>query len=269
MNRDNNITDINEYRTNTMPDQSAFNIEEANYLVEYVSDEMINSYVWEIGNSTPDLWSKIEAGFEEEAKDVIRERKRKSARGWKTFGYVAAAVLITIIAIPVMKLGMGGEKSEEAIMMTESATTEAYDTKYDEVSDSVAMEAPADTGVESEAVIPDNTSNVVTGDSQSAESYNNGMDMVAIKGIQKDARQLTVVCEITVEDLNKVSFEIKEIKLNQYEDIKINVGDKITLSNPMFVHALDIMNIEEEITLDSLEIDGEGNILGRIIYLIK
>lgn len=237
MNREHNITNINEYRGNMMPDQSAFNINEPNYSVEYVSDEMINSYVWEIGNNTPDLWSRIEAGFENEAKDVIRERKRKSARMWKTFGYVAAAVLITIIAIPVMKLGTGGEKSEEAIIMTESAT-EAYDTSYDEVTESVAMEAPAET------------------------------DMTIVKGIQTDARQLVVKGEfIYDDDADIVKFSIKMVNANNYEELIIEIGDEITLSNPLYVKELDSLIINTEITLDSISIDNAGNITGRIIDL--
>lgn len=262
MNKDNNITNINEYRGNMMPDSSAFNINEPNCSVEYVSDEMINSYVWEIGNNTPDLWSRIEAGFEVEAKDVIREKKKKAARTWKTFGYVAAAVLITIIAIPVMKLGTGGEKSEEAIMMTESAT-EAYDTSYDEVTESVAMEAPAESGVESEAAMPENTNNAATNDSQSAET-----NMTAVKGIQTDARQLVVKGEfIYDDDADIVKFSVKMVNANNYEELIIEIGDEITLSNPLYVKEMDILIINTEITLDSISIDKAGNITGRIIDL--
>lgn len=259
MNKDNNITNINEYRERMMPDASAFNINEPSGSVEYISEELINSYVWELGNNTPDLWSRIEAGFEEEAKDVIRERKKNSARVWKTFGYVAAAVLITIIAIPVMKLGTNSEKSEDTMMMTES-TTELSGEK----SESVAMEAPSESYVESEGAKQED--NVVTNDSQSLEEGSN--DIVAIKGIQTDARQLKIQGKfIFDDDADIVKFSIKVINDNSYEELVINVGDEITLSNPLFVQTMDSMLIETEITLDSIGFDDAGNLTGRIIDL--
>lgn len=268
MNRDNNITNINEYRENMMPGGSGFDINEPNYQVEFVSDELLNSYLTAVGNDTPDLWGRIEAGFEAEAKDVIRERKRKSARAWKTLGYVAAAVLITIIAIPVMKLGMGGEKSEDTTMMTESATAESYE----EMSDSVAMEALAEdiveSGVENESAMTENMNNVITGDSQSAQADNTESDMVAVKGIQTDARQLVVQGEFIFDDeADIIKFHIKMINDNHYEDVIIEVGDEITLSNPLYVKTMDFFIIETEITLDSVNIDNAGNLTGRIIDL--
>lgn len=263
MNKDNNITNINEYRENMMPDMSAFDINEPGGSVEYISEDMVNSYVWELGNSTPDLWSRIEAGFEKEAKEVIRQRKKKAVRTWRTLGYVAAAVLITIVAIPVMKLGMGGEKSEDTMIMTES-TTES-DGKN---SDSVAMEAPSDemaeSYVESEAGVPEN--NTVIGNGQSMQS--DSSDTVAIKGIQTDARQLVVGGKFVFDDdLDIVKFSIKMINDNNYEDIIINVGDEIILSNPLYVQTMDFLMIETEITLDSVSIDDAGNLTGRIIDL--
>jgi len=269
MNKNNNITNINEYRDNKMPDNSGFNINEPNDLVEYVSDEMINSYVWEIGNSTPDLWSRIEVGFEEEAKAVARERKRKSTRVWKTLGYVAAAVVITIIAVPVMKLGMGEKKSEESVDMIDMEATESYDNSYDEVPDSVTMEAAAESDSQNDEEVSNDVNNEQLTQLVPENGTEGQLNLDEIRGVQTDSRKLTVVCAMSVDEAGNLTFEIKEVKVNEYEEINVNAGDKITLSNPLFVEILGDVIREEEITLDSLVIDDNGNIIGRIIDLIK
>ena len=41
------------------------------------------------------------------------------------------------------------------------------------------------------------------------------------------------------------------------------------LSNPLYIQAMDSMIYTAEITLDSVTVDSEGNITGRIIDLIR
>ena len=278
MNHDmNNITNINEYRENTVPDASAFYINEPDAPVEFVSQELIDYYNQATANSTPDLWGRIEAGFELETKDLKAKQRRKVATTKKIVGFVAAAAIITIIAVPVMKLGIGGSKSESEKIKTE-ATHEMY---YDEVSDSAALEAPSEDGVESvdegvqesveesatEYHVENDMQGAVTNDS-SASGAETLKQLEEIQGIQTDARQIVVEGEFLFDgNSNKVSFKIKSISDNQYEEYVVNVGDEISLSNSMFVLTMDVMLIEGKITLDSVEIDDLGNITGRIIDL--
>lgn len=237
---------------------------------EFVSEEFVNAYLNATNQNTPDLWSRIEAGFEEEARGIIVNQKVKSARIKKTVGFVAAAALITVIAVPVMMMGMGGEKSEECTIMTESTTTARQELYYDEAADSVAMEALADGAMvedATEAAPEVDIQNTVTNDASSANNET-ATQLKEIEGIQTDNRQIVIEGEFLFDsNSNEVSFKIKAISDNQYNEFLIDIGDKITISNSMYVLTMDVMLVEGKITLDSVEIDEVGNITGRIIDL--
>lgn len=280
MNNDgNNITNINEYRENMMPDASAFNINNTPFecVEEFVSEEFVNAYLNATNQNTPDLWSRIEAGFEAEAREEIRQSNIRSARNKKLIGFVAAAALITIIAVPVMMLGMGGEKSEESIRLTESTTVAEDKMHFQESADSVSMDAPEDGAQEDameDAVIESATETATeSGKLNTITSNGTAGNITAtqlkeIEGVQTDDRQIVVVGEFSFDsNSNEVSFKIKEISDNQYGEFVIDIGDKINLSNSMYVLNMDVMLIEGRITLDSIEIDEAGNITGRIIDL--
>ncbi len=281
--RSNNITNINEYRENIMPDTSAFNIDNqaTENMEEFVSEEFVNAYLQATGQNTPDLWSRIEAGFEIEAGDIRREQRARATRTKKVLGFVAAVALITIIAIPVMMMGIGGEKSEE-MMYTESTTIAEQEAYYDSAEDSVAMEAPADSAMDSaqeegaveqvgEPAAETGSENTVTNANTTIDSEINsesGVQLKDIQGVQTDERQIVIAGKFLFDsNSNQVSFEIKDISTNQYTDIVIDIGDKITLSNSMYILSMDVMLVEGRITLDSVQIDNLGNISGRIINL--
>ena len=287
-NNENNITNINEYRGNKMPGVSGFDINNPSqnlqmggnadysaesYVEEFVSEEFVNAYLEAVNQTTPDLWSRIESGFEVEARDIINERRRKSKRVWKTVGYVAAAALITVIAIPVMKLSLGGEKSEEMIY---KSTTNAVNEQYNEESgDMLDMEAvQEDVAMESESMMEDTQCEAVTEAAPEADGVSNNQvtgnstQLKEIQGVQTDSRQLVVKGKFVFDDdTDIVKFNINVIEDNAYGDITIEIGDEITLSNPMYVLTMDFFVVETEITLDSIELDEAGNIMGRIVDL--
>ena len=63
----------------------------------------------------PDLWSRIDAGFEEE---VTKQKTARKKRRTRQFVLVAAAILIVIIAVPVGISSM--RKSNMKEMKTET-----------------------------------------------------------------------------------------------------------------------------------------------------
>ncbi|MBR3833392.1 MAG: hypothetical protein IKJ73_03660 [Lachnospiraceae bacterium] len=269
----NNITNINEYRENIVPDASAFNINEPGIPVEFVSQEFVDQYIKATENNTPDLWGRIEAGFELEAKNVMAEKRRKMATTKKVVGFVAAAALITIIAVPVMMLSMGGQKNEECKL---EATQEV---SHYEASDSVAMEAPTEAAamedtheeymMESETAIPseEGVGNTITNDSTVSGSYT-AKQLEEIQGTQTDSRQMVIEGEFIFDgNSNEVTFKVNNISDNQYKELVIDIGDEISLSNSMYVLSMDVMLFEGKITIDSVEIDDLGHITGRIIDL--
>lgn len=292
MKRDmNNITDINKYRENIVPDSSGFNINETGMPVEYVSEEFVNSYLNATAYNTPDLWSRIDAGFEVEVQNVREKQKHKYKKVSKVVGFVAAAAIITIIALPIMKLSLESKKDME--MTAESTVME----NSIHESDSVAMETPSEGAASDvademreesvEELATDNLQSDASAPESSAQSpmvgdvTNNQWSVNSdsetepeaqlkdIQGIQTDVRKLKIVVEFDFSNEDQVVVKITSNVSSEYAEFDINVEDKVILSNPLYIQAMDSMIYTAEITLDSVTVDAEGNITGRIIDLIR
>lgn len=92
-------------------------------ITEELSDLQREQYIEQTHLDTPDLWGRIETGFEAELAEIEKENdnkivdintKRKLKNKYR--GLIAAAVLLIVIALPVAFLNMGGTKksSDEA-----------------------------------------------------------------------------------------------------------------------------------------------------------
>lgn len=109
---------------------------------ESLSEQELNAYLSMKADDTPDLWSRIEAGFDEEVNEIKYNKKTDSefkGRRKKYISIIAACVIVTIIAIPVLIMSnvLGGErsKSDTKMAMDEEGTENV---KYD------IQEAPAE-----------------------------------------------------------------------------------------------------------------------------
>ena len=125
----------------------------------------------------PDLWSRIDAGFEEEV--TKQKAARKKGRN-RQFVLVAAAILIVIIAVPVGISSM--RKSNRKEMKTETAAdmhvTEA------------GMDEMADEAAAADSALPNITDQTVQADSEiqeSADASVNHMDSNGVTEAQTDA----------------------------------------------------------------------------------
>ena len=125
----------------------------------------------------PDLWSRIDAGFEEEVTKQKAARKKGRTR---QFVLVAAAILIVIIAVPVGISSM--RKSNRKEMKTETAAdmhvTEA------------GMDEMADEAAAADSALPNITDQTVQADSEiqeSADASVNHMDSNGVTEAQTDA----------------------------------------------------------------------------------
>jgi len=76
----------------------------------------------------PDLWSRIDAGFEEE---VTKQKTARKKRRTRQFVLVAAAILIVIIAVPV---GISSMRKSN----TKEMATEAHIEEADDMADEIA-----------------------------------------------------------------------------------------------------------------------------------
>lgn len=125
----------------------------------------------------PDLWSRIDAGFEEE---VTKQKTARKKRRTRQFVLVAAAILIVIIAVPVGINSM--RKSNRKEMKTETAAdmhvTEA------------GMDEMADEAAAADSALPNIADQTVQADSEiqeSADASVNHMDGNGVTGAQTDA----------------------------------------------------------------------------------
>jgi hypothetical protein len=125
----------------------------------------------------PDLWSRIDAGFEEE---VTKQQAARKKRRTRQFVLVAAAILIVIIAVPVGISSL--RKSNRKEMKTETAAdmhvTEA------------GMDEMADEAAAADSALPDIADQTVQADSEiqeSADASVNHMDGNGVTEAQTDA----------------------------------------------------------------------------------
>ena len=125
----------------------------------------------------PDLWSRIDTGFEEE---VTKQKVARKKGRTRQFVLVAAAILIVIIAVPVGISSM--RKSNRKEMKTETAAdmhvTEA------------GMDEMADEAAAADSALPNITDQTVQADSEiqeSADASVNHMDSNGVTEAQTDA----------------------------------------------------------------------------------
>ena len=161
----------------------------------------------------PDLWSRIDAGFEEEATKQKTARKKRRTR---QFVLVAAAILIVIIAVPVGISSM--RKSNRKEMKTETAAdmhvTEA------------GMDEMADEAVAADSVLSNIADQTVQADSEiqeSADASVNHMDSNGITEAQTDAaiaanQSGNQASEERNDGNNQMSYQtITQVILTQYD----------------------------------------------------
>ena len=161
----------------------------------------------------PDLWSRIDAGFEEE---VTKQKTARKKRRTRQFVLVAAAILIVIIAVPVGISTM--RKSNRKEMKTETAAdmhvTEA------------GMDEMADEAAAADSALPDIADQTVQADSEiqeSADASVNHMDGNGVTEAQTDAaiaanQSGNQASEESNDGNNQMSYQtITQVILTQYD----------------------------------------------------
>ena len=161
----------------------------------------------------PDLWSRIDAGFEEE---VTKQKTARKKRRTRQFVLVAAAILIVIIAVPVGINSM--RKSNRKEMKTETAAdmhvTEA------------GMDEMADEAAAADSALPNIADQTVQADSEiqeSADASVNHMDGNGVTGAQTDAaiaanQSGNQASEESNDGNNQMSYQtITQVILTQYD----------------------------------------------------
>lgn len=161
----------------------------------------------------PDLWSRIDAGFEEEITNQKTARKKGRTR---QLILVAAAILIVIIAVPV------GISSMRKSNMKEMKTETAADMHVTEA----GMDEMADEAVAADSALPNIADQTVQADSEiqeSADASVNHMDSNGITEAQADAaiaanQSANQDSEESNDGNNQLSYQaITQVILTQYD----------------------------------------------------
>ncbi|MBP3620387.1 MAG: hypothetical protein J6J16_01350 [Lachnospiraceae bacterium] len=254
---ENKITNLNEYKSENLQNE---------VMIEEMSPEMLDAYYRMSEENTPDLWERIEKGVDVELSSIRLEAQNERLRKRKVRNMVAAVVIVTIIAVPVVAVvsGLGGSKEKSS------------DIKYDHVYDGADMQENVkdeyyaeDTEVVTEAVAED------CYDAESGENLTPTESMINSQETSdqeeteeeiKDARVLSVEGELVDFDYDNytVSFRVDKILSNEYEEFKLKKGTVIIISNPMKIYIIDNAFVFWEIEFDSLTTNEEGKYEARI-----
>ncbi len=259
--KDNNITNLNEYKNQNLQGD----------MIEEFSDEMVQAYIDAAGLDTPDLWSRIDAGFEAECSTIRVERNHKKKLRKKTFGAVAAVLILTVLAIPVMAL-FGNSKEETK----GSKNDMAYDMEDSIVTDDPVHNQSAKDEAE---VMEDVTEAEPALDDAPAEEATEAIDN-SVTGndvedgeIPTDSDQATITDERIIKVYgyfipydDKITIHITSVASSEYEEFNIGIDTEIILSNPEVLETLSIdwTAFEAEAYFDSLYIDDNGEYVARL-----
>ena len=155
----------------------------------------------------PDLWSRIDTGFEEE---VTKQQAARKKRRTRQFVLVAAAILIVIIAVPV---GISSMRKSN----TKEMATEAHIEEADDMADEIAA---------ADSALPNIADQTVQADSEiqeSADASVNHMDGNGATEAQTDAaiaanQSGNQASEERNDGNNQMSYQIiTQVILTQYD----------------------------------------------------
>ena len=173
--------------------------------IEIMPNEMQDAYNSIVSNETPDLWSRIEAGYESEYCNFRKEKHQKKAyKHKKAIVSLAAAILVFLIAVPVASMFSRQKKSSD------------YAGKED-----LYMEDKNDTNMNINENIHEQA------DAEICEEINNNQETAA------ESNEIDVLeadCNINYVDDNHIEFIIRTVISNE-SGINIGEGDAIAVEN--------------------------------------
>ncbi len=145
-------------------------------------------YEQHMSSQTPDLWARIEANLpaKEVPKVIPLEQRKRNSKRWMNYGMTAAAaLLICLLAVPVLR-GATNDKAEAANFMARDA---AYD--------AVCAEDAAEVVVEADMAVSDDMDDYATGGAGYVADAENGAYDVASEVVAQETYEMA---STTVED---------------------------------------------------------------------
>ncbi|MBE5944953.1 MAG: hypothetical protein E7258_08580 [Lachnospiraceae bacterium] len=254
MNRDNNITNINEYRTNMMPDAPVVKIDQT-HRMEFLSQSMTDDYERAIEAATPNLWDRIETGFDQEWEQIKREKRIAAKKRNRLIGVVAAALLITIIAIPVM--GNFNENIKSSI--DDKSDKPMYDYVDEQVKEDISFDAESNSPAMDDSFSEEAESPSVDNVDQDINSITHDSDSKELTDEFVCEAEITILGYFDKVDMEECVFVVEEVVDSEYTDIVLAQGDKVYITNPIDVCSYNRnFGPQEILEADSLYVDEEG-----------
>ena len=225
-----NIIDLIEYKDNQ---------EDIEGMVEDIPEEILDAYIKETENNTPDLWDRIEAGYDKEINLINSETK---VRRKKTVGFIAAAALIIVVAIPIAIFNVTKdkdnrkEKSDTHLILKDSDSSD----KYGDYSDA---EEIASESIESDDAYEDN---YIQNEDADEETYSDAEDAEGDNEYSYNAN----ITEAASDDasLDNETNEAGATNNSVTQDIIVpdsQIADKITFNDITYVDAGEDLQTEK------------------------
>jgi hypothetical protein len=246
MNR-NNVVELDKYKQTDMPDSS----------IEELSDDIIKAYIDNIDMETPDLWDRIDAGFDE-------EKKKLSTRKLRKYTAVAAVILAAAIAIPVIVMQKRSSKDEMGMQTydsySDSVESEAFDDS-DYMEDAEVYEDSAMSDADSVAGEYDGDESWQQYDSAETSGATNGQTGESLRVIGRletdgDTMKLCVMEDAVYKDGDNSNI------------VNFSEGDRILVTNSEHVWELltsmgyteeNVPDDEFNVYITDISMDGDGN----------
>lgn len=110
-----------------------------------VSEAFASSYKKQANSEMPDLWARIDAGFDEQYKEIEKEKKKRNIR---MAGVAAAMILAILLAVPVMMRNSIKNSKSEMEDVTEASMDDAADSVMEAADDDMDFAEAAEEAVE-------------------------------------------------------------------------------------------------------------------------
>ncbi len=238
---------------------------------EELTDEMLQAYLDNVDVETPDLWERIEAGFDAEIENSADAKKNKTKgndggrQGLRRYAGLVAAIVVCAIVIPVAMLSSNNKNTKN--------DNAAYDSDITEAQESAEM---ADESMDMMPESADMTDDIAE-DIQQADSALN-QNSASSDSIKDDdaynSETLTVL--VTLEyvtadnDTENVLATVQNV-ISDSEDVKLlEEGDVITFINQdefeeMYKAYNKKTDGEYEIVVTDVTESGNGSYVARFV----
>ncbi len=211
-----------------------------NKMTNDISDEMLRMYLAASDTETPDLWNRVEQGFEQEISDMHHHnfdnnivsmdsvsKKRKFT--WRNYAGLAAAILICLIAVPVIALlGQKNQKKGDVTMesysMDEEMVKDNDSGEYQGAEESTAASMEESDAVNEEAADSE-TDGIDTADSVQAVTTAGTLG----KNTATLEVQVLIKAETTADGTVIYVAEVQADEKN--EDYSVEAGDILEFDN--------------------------------------